>query len=71
MCKEEESVRLGKLVEAGEVERVDREIVFIGIEDGGCQGQRLLETTLCEEEFRFREEKIGIGGEIVMRAESL
>ena len=46
--EEEEDVGLGELVEAGEVEGVDGEIVFVAFEDGGGERERLLETALGE-----------------------
>lgn len=53
MGEEEEGVCLGEFVQAGEVEGVDGEVVFVVVEDGGCEGESLSETALGEEEFCF------------------
>jgi len=64
--EEEEGVCFGEFVEAGEVQRVDGEVVFVGVEDGGGDGEGLLEAALGEEEFGFGEEEIGVRGEVVV-----
>ena len=56
-------------MQAGQVQRVDGEVVFVGVEDGGCEGEGLAEAALGEEEFGFGEEEVGVGGEVVVRGE--
>ena len=40
------------------MERVDGEVVFVGFQDRGCEGEGLLEAALCEEELGFRQEEV-------------
>ena len=51
--EEEKRVCLVELVQAGEVKGVDGEVVFIGVEDGGSDGEGLFKPALGEEEFGF------------------
>ena len=51
--EEEEGICLVELVQASEVEGVDGEIIFVGVKDGGGDGEGLFEAALSEEEFRF------------------
>jgi len=67
--EEEEGILLVQFVEAGEVDGEDVEVVAVLFEDRGCEGKGLFETALCEEEFCFGEEDVGIGGEVVMSRE--
>ena len=67
--EEEEGVGLGQLVQAGKVERVDAEVVLVGVEDGGGNGEGFLEAALREEEVGFREEEVGILRKAVMGGE--
>ena len=64
--EEEEVVCLGELMKAGEVEGVYGEVVFVGVEDGVCEGESLLKAALGEEKFGFREEEIWIGSKVVV-----
>ena len=53
------------------MERVDGEVVFVGFQDRCCEGECLLEATLCEEELGFGQEEVWIRGEVVMGGEGL
>jgi len=51
------------------VEWVDGEVIFVCVEDRGCDGESFFEAALGEEEFGFGKEEIGVVGEVVMGGE--
>ena len=64
--EEEKGVCFGEFVQAGEVEGVDSEVVFVGREDGGGYGEGFFEAALSEEKLGFGKEEVGVGGEVVV-----
>lgn len=57
-------------MQACEVEGEDGEVVGVAGKDRGGEREGLFEATLGEKEFSFREEEVGVGGEVVVRGES-